>query len=71
MFFVRLCKVKVNIAYLVVKVRKSQNDFFSNRHFLQKTNEQILLYYYETSGQLGFVRFLEEIEDTKRHFEII
>ena len=31
-------------------------------------NEQILLYYYETSGRLVFVRFLEEIEDTKKTF---
>ena len=39
---------------------------FSSRRFLQKTNERILLYYYETSGQLVFVRFQEEIEDTKK-----
>ena len=45
---------------------------FSSRHFHQKTIEGILLYYYETSGWLVSVRFLEEIEDTKkRHFEII
>ena len=31
-------------------------------------NERILLYYYETSGQLVFVRFSEEIEDTKKTF---
>ena len=30
---------------------------FSSRSFLQKTNERILLYYYETSGRLVFVRF--------------
>ena len=41
---------------------------FSSRRFLQKTNERILLYYYETSGRLLFVRFLEEIEDTKKTF---
>ena len=39
---------------------------FSSRLFLQKTKEQILLYYYETSGWLVFVLFLEEIEDTKK-----
>ena len=39
---------------------------FSSQHFLQKTNERILLYYYETSGLLVFVRFLEEIEDAKK-----
>ena len=36
--------------------------------FLQKTNERIRLYYYDTSGRLVFVRFLEEIEDTKKPF---
>ena len=33
-------------------------------------NEKIRLYFYDTSGRLVFVRFLEEFEDTKRHFEI-
>ena len=41
---------------------------FSSRCFFQKTNERILLSYYETSGQLVFVCFLEEIEDTKKTF---
>ena len=36
--------------------------------FLQKTNEQIRLYYYDTSGRLVFVRFLEEIDDPKKPF---
>ena len=36
--------------------------------FLQKTNERIRLYYYDTSGRLVFVRFLEGIEDTKKTF---
>ena len=36
--------------------------------FLQKTNEKIRLYYYDTSSRLVFVRFLEEIEDTKKPF---
>ena len=36
--------------------------------FLQKTNEGIRLYYYDTSSRLVFVRFLEEIEDTKKPF---
>ena len=39
---------------------------FSSRCFPQKINKRILLYYYETSGQLVFVRFLKEIEDTKK-----
>ena len=55
---------------LLIKVRRSQNSF-SSRRFLQKTNERILLYYYETSGRLVFIHFLEEIENTKRHFGII
>ena len=33
-------------------------------------NELILLYCHETSGWLVFVRFLEEIEDIKRHCKI-
>ena len=42
---------------------------FSRRRFLQKTNEQILLYYYETSGWLAFVRFLKKIKDIKKTFQ--
>ena len=34
----------------------------------QKMNKWIRLYYYDTSGRLVFVRFLEEIEDTKKTF---
>ena len=45
--------------------------FFGVFDFLQKTNEGIRLYYYDTSSRLVFVRFLEEIVDTKNHFEII
>ena len=41
---------------------------FSSKCFLQKTNERILLYHYETSGQLAAVHFLEEIENTKKTF---
>ena len=44
--------------------------FFGFIDFLQKTNEQIRLHYYDTSGWLVFLRFLDEIEDTKKHFEI-
>ena len=43
---------------------------FSSRRFFQKTNEQILLYHYDTSGQLVFLRFLKKLKITKRHFEI-
>ena len=35
--------------------------------FFRKTNEKIRLNYYDTSGRLVFVPFLE---DTKKHFEI-
>ena len=42
--------------------------FFGVIDFLQKTNEQIRLYYYDTSGRLVFVRFLEEIDDPKEPF---
>ena len=36
--------------------------------FLQKMNEQIQIYYYDTSGWLVFVRFLEEIDDPQKTF---
>ena len=38
---------------------------FLSRRALLKTNEQILLYYYKTSGRLVFLRFLEDIEKPK------
>ena len=38
--------------------------------FLQKTNKQIQLYYYDTSGGLVFVPFMEKIDDPKNRFEI-
>ena len=41
--------------------------FFGVIIFLQKTNEQIWLYYYNTSGRLVFILFLEDIEDTKKY----
>ena len=45
---------------------------FSSRRFLQKTNERILLYYYETSGWLVFVHFFwRKLKTPKRHFKII
>ena len=43
---------------------------FLSRRFLQTTNERILLYYYETSGWLVFVRFWRKLKTPKRHFEI-
>ena len=42
--------------------------FFGVFDFLQKTNEGIRLYYYDTSSRLVYVRFLEETEDTKKPF---
>ena len=44
---------------------------FSHWFFLQKTNLRILLYYYETSGRLYFVRFWTKLKTSKRHFKII
>ena len=38
-------------------------------NFYQKTKHIIRLYYYDTSGQLVFVCFLREIEDTKKTFQ--
>ena len=36
--------------------------------FFQKMNKTIWLYYYDTSGRIVFVRFLEKFEDTKKTF---
>ena len=36
----------------------------------KRTKKFDLATMYDTSGRLVFVRFLEEFEDTKRHFEI-
>ena len=44
--------------------------FFGVIDFLQKTNERIRLYHYDTSDRLVFVRFWGEIDDPKNHFEI-
>ena len=41
---------------------------FSSQRLFLKTKKQIQLYYYETLGRRVFVRFLEEIEDTKETF---
>ena len=51
----------------LLKVRQSQT-IFSYGRFLQKTNKRFLLYYFEISGWHVFVRFLEEIEDSKKTF---
>ena len=37
-------------------------------NFSQKTNDEIQLYCYDTTGRLVFVRILREIEDTKKTF---
>ena len=42
---------------------------FSSRWFFQKINQWIQLYNYDTSCWLVFIRFLEEIEDTKKTFQ--
>ena len=48
------------------KGQKKLKWFFQVDVSSKKTNEPILLYYYETWGQLVFIRFLEEIEVTKK-----
>ena len=44
--------------------------FFGFVDFLQKTNEQIRLYYYDTSGRLVFVPFWRKSTTQKNHLEI-
>ena len=53
----------------LIKVRQSRN-VFSSWHFFQKTNERIQFYFYDTSGWLVFVCFLEELKTPKSPFEI-
>ena len=58
----------IQLKLFCLKARRIRNNFFSRR-FFQKTNKQIRLYFYDTSGQLVFIHFLEEIEDTKKTFQ--
>ena len=52
----------------IVKGHLISKLFFGVIDILQKTNERIRLYYYDTSGRLVFIRFLEEIDDPKKAF---
>ena len=55
----------------VVKGQKKSKWFFQVDFSSKKrTNEFDFTTYYETSGRLVFLRFLEEIEDTKKTFRI-
>ena len=56
--------------FLLAKGQLISKRFFEVIDFLQKPNERIRLYYYDTLGRLVFVRFLEEIDEPKNHFEI-
>ena len=49
---------------LPVKVKKVEMIFSS-----QKKNQRTNFYYYKTSGQFFFVRFLVEIEEHKKTFQ--
>ena len=53
-----------------LKVSWIQKEFWYPQ-FFQKTNKKIWLNYYDTSGRLAFVRFLEEIDVPRNHFKII
>ena len=44
--------------------------YFRYVQFFQKTNEKIQPNCYGTSSRIVFVRFLEELKTSKRHFEI-
>ena len=50
------------------KGQTKSKQFFQADVSSKRTNKGILLYYYETSGRLVFVRFLKEIEDIKNSF---
>ena len=60
----------LDVRYLRTKGQVISKGIFSIFNSSKKTYEEIRLNYYDTSGRLVFVRFLEEFEDTKRHFEI-
>ena len=64
--------VKLNdfllICWFLGKGQLISKWFLGSSIFLQKMNEQIRLYYYDTSSRLVFVRFLEEIDDPKKPF---
>ena len=51
-----------------VKGKTKLKRFFQADISIKKRKKQILFCFYETSGRLVFVRFLEEIEDTKKKF---
>ena len=51
-------------------VNRKKSGFRASLQFSQKTNEKLRLYYYGTSSQIVFVRFLGELKTPKRHFEI-
>ena len=56
-----------NWIHEIDNVGQSPNDFFKPT-FLPNNGQTIQLYHYETSDRLVFLRFLEEIEDTKKTF---
>ena len=56
------------MAMVSIKGQLISKWFFGVIDFLQKMNEQIRRYYYDTSGRLVFVCFLEEIDDPKKPF---
>ena len=61
------------LSHIFIYVMVHKDLFIQNQNrtvvtLLQKRKKGILLYYYETSGRLVFVCFLEEIEDTKQTF---
>ena len=58
-----------NALGIMAKGQKNSKWLFQvSRHFLQKTNKRVLLYYYEISGLLVFFGSFEEIEDSKETF---
>ena len=67
-------KVALKVTYFCfvhqLKVRQTRNDFFKPRFLAEVSSEKRTNKFDFTSCRLVFVRFLEEIVDTKRHFEI-
>ena len=58
--------------YFLCKGQLISKGLFWHPQFSRKTNKRFdFTTTYDTSGWLVFVSFLGEIEDTKKHFEII
>ena len=64
----KLVSRKGRVLWLDGKGQLISKGLFGILNSSKKTNKKIRLCYYDTSGRLVFIRFLGEIEDTKKIF---